>query len=91
MQITPISPLWVKNSPDALEAGFLFYPRKQTSVSYAADCDLMVCKGHSVSVLWRGGEVDTIFGFEKEDDALQWIKEKSQVWLIKQNRAKLPQ
>ncbi len=31
-------------------------------------------KGHSVSVLWRGGEVDTIFGFEKEDDALQWIK-----------------
>jgi hypothetical protein len=23
-------------------------------------------KGHSVSVLWRGGEVDTIFGFEKE-------------------------
>jgi hypothetical protein len=27
----------------------------------------------AVSVLWRGGEVDTIFGFEKEDDALQWI------------------
>jgi hypothetical protein len=25
-------------------------------------------KGHSVSVLWRGGEVDTIFGFETE----QW-------------------
>jgi hypothetical protein len=21
-----------------------------------------------------GGEVDTIFGFQKEDDALQWIK-----------------
>jgi IS1 family transposase len=39
-------------------------------------------KGHSVSVLWRGGEVDTIFGFEKEADALQWIKEKSQAWLI---------
>jgi IS1 family transposase len=39
-------------------------------------------KGHSVSVMWRGGEVDTIFGFEKEDDALQWIKEKSQSWLI---------
>jgi hypothetical protein len=32
-------------------------------------------KGHSVSVMWRGGEVDTIFGFEKEADALQWIKE----------------
>jgi hypothetical protein len=27
-----------------------------------------------VGVLWRGGEVDTIFGFEKEADALQWIK-----------------
>jgi hypothetical protein len=23
--------------------------------------------------MWRGGEVDTIFGFEKEADALQWI------------------
>ena len=39
-------------------------------------------KGHSVSVLWRGGEVDTIFGFAKEADALQWIKEKSQGWLL---------
>jgi hypothetical protein len=39
-------------------------------------------KGHSVSVMWRGGEVDTIFGFEKEVDALEWIKEKSQAWLI---------
>jgi IS1 family transposase len=48
----------------------------------------MIGKGHSVSVTWRGGEVDTIFGFEKEDDALQWIKEKSQGWLIEQNRAK---
>ena len=34
----------------------------------------------------RGGEVDTIFGFEKEDDALQWIKEKSQVWLLSQRK-----
>jgi hypothetical protein len=30
-----------------------------------------IVKEHSVSVLWRGGEVDTIFGFEKESDALQ--------------------
>ena len=44
----------------------------------------MIGKGHSVSVMWRGGEVDTIFGFEKEPDALQWIKEKSQAWLIDQ-------
>ena len=39
-------------------------------------------KGHSVSVMWRGGEVDAVFGFEKEADALQWIKEKSQAWLV---------
>jgi hypothetical protein len=44
-------------------------------------------KGHSVSVLWRGGEVDTTFGFEKGADALQWIREKSQAWLIEQRRA----
>ena len=44
-------------------------------------------KGHSVSVLWRGGEVDTIFGFEKEADALQWIREKSQAWLVERNGA----
>jgi hypothetical protein len=30
----------------------------------------MIGKGRSVSVLWRDGEVDTIFGFEKEADAL---------------------
>ena len=35
--------------------------------------------------MWRGGEVDTIFGFEREDDALQWIKEKSRGWLIERN------
>jgi len=39
-------------------------------------------KGHSVSVMWRRGEVDTVFGFEKEADALQWIKEKSRGWLL---------
>jgi hypothetical protein len=48
---------------------------KADIVSYAADCDVIVCygaeKGHSVSARWRGSEVDTIFGFEKESDALQ--------------------
>ncbi len=39
-------------------------------------------RGYSVSVLWRGGEVDTIYGFEKEADALEWIREKSQGWLL---------
>ena len=34
-----------KNGPDALEMGCLYYPRKQTSVSYAADCDVIVCYG----------------------------------------------
>jgi hypothetical protein len=43
-------------------------------------------KGHSVSVLWRGGEVDTIFGFEKEADVLEWIKEKSQGWLLENSK-----
>jgi hypothetical protein len=35
----------VKNGPDALEVGCLYYPRKQTSVSHAADCDVVVCYG----------------------------------------------
>ena len=35
----------------------------------------MIGKGLSVSVLWRGGELDTIFGFDKEADALEWIRE----------------
>jgi hypothetical protein len=30
--------------------------------------------------------IDTIFGFEREDDALKWIKEKSQGWLIESRR-----
>jgi hypothetical protein len=42
-------------------------------------------KGHSVSVLWRGGEVDTIL-FDKEADAIEWIKEKSQQWLLENRK-----
>jgi hypothetical protein len=42
----------------------------------------MIGKGHSVSVMWRGGEVDTIFGFESEHAALEWIREKSLAWLL---------
>jgi IS1 family transposase len=38
-------------------------------------------KGYSVSVLWRGGEIDTIYGFDREHDALEWVREKSQAWL----------
>jgi hypothetical protein len=29
-------------------------------------------------------EVDTIFGFQKEADALEGIREKSQAWLLEQ-------
>jgi hypothetical protein len=47
----------------------------------------MIGKGHSVSVMWRGGEVDTIYGFESEDGALQWIKEKSQGWVLSQRES----
>ncbi|WOH80656.1 IS1 family transposase [Bradyrhizobium sp. BEA-2-5] len=43
-------------------------------------------KGHSVSVLWRGGEVDSIFGFASEHEALEWIREKSQAWLKDQRK-----
>jgi len=43
-------------------------------------------KGYSVSVLWRGGEVDTIFGFETEHAALGWIGEKSAIWLREQRQ-----
>ena len=37
--------LWVKNGPAALEMGRRYYPRKQTSVSYAADCEGIRCYG----------------------------------------------
>jgi IS1 family transposase len=45
-------------------------------------------RGYSVSVLWRGGEVDTIYGFEREHDALEWIREKSQGWLLENSKAR---
>ena len=45
-----------------------------------------VGKGHSVSVIWRGGEVDSIFGFETEHAALEWIREKSQAWVLEKAR-----
>ena len=42
-------------------------------------------KGYSVSVIWRGGEIDTIYGFETEHDALEWVRLKSQPWLLEQS------
>ncbi|MGH6741370.1 MAG: hypothetical protein ACREDY_20500 [Bradyrhizobium sp.] len=45
-----------------------------TAPNYKQEYDLVVrkhdiSKGYSVSVLWRGGEIDTIYGFEAEHDA----------------------
>jgi hypothetical protein len=36
---------------------------------------------------WELANFKPEYGFEKEADALQWIKKKSQAWLIEQNRA----
>ena len=38
-------PLRVKNGPDAPEMRCLYHPRKQTSVSYAADSGVIACYG----------------------------------------------
>jgi hypothetical protein len=45
-------------------------------------------RAYSVAVLWRGGELDTIWSFETEHDALGWIREKSAIWL--RDQKKLP-
>lgn len=44
-------------------------------------------KGYSVSALWRGGEIDTIYGFDTEHAALEWIKDKSAAWLVENKGA----
>jgi hypothetical protein len=64
------------------------YPKRPRDPNQLAESiiDNAIEKGHSVSVMWRGGEVDTIFGFEKEADALAWIKDKSQAWLLEAKR-----
>jgi IS1 family transposase len=77
--------LWeVSDIVDMLEQWELanFKPEYQFIVRQYA-----IGKGHSVSVMWRGGEVDSVFGFASENDALQWIKEKSQAWIV-QNKSK---
>jgi hypothetical protein len=42
--------------------------------------------GYYVSVLKRGEQVDTITGFAKEFDAVDWIKEKSASWQLAQRK-----
>src|SRR5258708_29799730 len=48
---------WVKNGPDALEMGCLHYPRKQTSVGYAADCDVIAHAAGVVAARDQRGDV----------------------------------
>jgi hypothetical protein len=76
--------LWeVSDIVDVLEQWELanFKPEYQFIVRQYA-----IGKGHSVSVLGRGGEVDSIFGFKSENEALDWIREKSRAWILTNQR-----
>ncbi len=42
--------------------------------------------GHYVQVVRRGQELDTVQGFASENEAMDWIRDKSQRWLIEQNQ-----
>jgi hypothetical protein len=39
-------------------------------------------RGYNVQVIKRGHEIDNITGFDKEYEAVEWIKTKSQAWLL---------
>ena len=39
--------------------------------------------GYYVQVIQRGAEIDNITGFDKEHEAVEWIKTKSQAWLLR--------
>jgi IS1 family transposase len=41
--------------------------------------------GYYVMVIRRGAEIDSITGFDKEYEAIEWIKTKSQAWLLGRN------
>jgi hypothetical protein len=66
--------------------GFLFYPRKQTSVSYAADCDVIVCYERSQltstspprSIALTTGLLGGCSDGATKRRGKQWIKEKAQ-------------
>jgi hypothetical protein len=38
--------------------------------------------GYYVQVIQRGAEIDNVTGFDKEHEAVEWIKTKSQAWLL---------
>ena len=48
----------------------VFYPRKQTSVSYAADCDVMVCYGNAKSTDKHAAA--TIHCID--DEVIEWLE-----------------
>jgi hypothetical protein len=62
----------------------VFTPESRHRSATAADAMSIVCLRWSEAdrQASSGGEVDTIFGFENEHDALERIREKSQAWLI---------
>jgi hypothetical protein len=42
--------------------------------------------GYYVMIIQRGDEIDSIKGFDKEHEAVEWIKTKSQAWLLHNRR-----
>jgi hypothetical protein len=36
--------------------------------------------------MWRNNEFDMVFGFDSENDALDWIKTQSKAWLREYRR-----
>jgi hypothetical protein len=61
--------------------GCLYYPRKQTSVSYAADCDVIICYGAAtVYDKHLASKVHCVDG-----EIIEWLKRREQrrrAWLM---------
>jgi hypothetical protein len=64
----------VKNGPDALEMGCRFYPRKQTPVSCAADCDVIVCYGGAkLTDKHLASKIQCV-----DDEIFEWLERREQ-------------
>jgi hypothetical protein len=76
--ITEIAGSRVTRAAECDRADMTFLSRQRLSAHYSrVGVDAL---GRFIGAKIR--EVDTIFGFEKEADALEWIKEKSQAWPV---------
>ena len=54
--------------------GCLFYPRKQTSVSYAADADVIVCYGRAkLTDKHLASKIHCV-----DDEIIEWLKRREQ-------------